>query len=141
MIKTLYIPNDINGLLCLHAFPFIVAANTDISIHEELSVSLNGNFMGYAKIQSVKMQTFGSISANQAFLFCKNNTAYAKSVLASYMGFSRNNPPQPEFPISFGIAEWLERHLEQHELLFQKLWREAQDKRTIAEHKPSLFNL
>ncbi|MCK9404491.1 MAG: hypothetical protein M0Q26_13955 [Chitinophagaceae bacterium] len=129
-MKTVFVPDNWNGSILMDCFPIIRPANEDISIGLEVEILVKDKFAGYAKIVDGKNLPWQAITEGMSYLIISHNSLYLKKTLAQVFGFSEANKPHPDFPIFFGFAQWKERHMPQHVIMFNKWYKKVGEKTT-----------
>ena len=119
-----------NGALLLDCFPIIRPASDSITVGEELQVMNKKDLVGYAKVVSGLQIKWSQLSDNVCYLYMGHPTPYVKKVLASIIGFYPTNPVINDFPLFFGTAQWLERHMPVQAVMYQRQFDKAKAKAT-----------
>lgn len=129
-MRTIYIQDNWNGAALLDSFPLMKPASDGLQINEEIQVHVKGKYAGYAKITSGSIIKWQHISENIAQIVIGNNSAYLKKVLTNVFQFPNSMAPHPDYPVFFGTAKWIERHMETQNMLFQSFYEKAKTKTT-----------
>lgn len=127
MNKILFYPQNFNGIFCCDAFPFLRPANEDLQHGEEVQIMLDKKFLGYAKIIKTSSYTWSQLNEWIALHATGKNLHWAKTTWARSFGFSDKNPPTPNFPLTYGIAQWLQRYLPEQAHIYTKQWNKAME--------------
>jgi hypothetical protein len=116
-----------NGNLLADCFPVLRPENEGLAADLEVQVHYKGKYAGTAVIKSARIIKWKDINDHVAHLVIAKPAFELKSVMRSFYGFGKIDP-HPEFPVFYGIAQWVERDVAVTALMFNEEWKKVKAK-------------